>query len=507
MAVLAGLQHPPKEANLRGNPPAKHHPLIERVFDWAIPAGLDETSSSRGRLLVLFVLVVVPSVLTFFAYYLASGFMLSALGTAFGASVIGSSLIAMRRFGVTAGAHTFLAGGCFGLALILLAHGGIESPATAWLALGPWAAMMLGGRRFGLLWIGIILAVVLGIGLLDLIALMPPSEVPGGDTHLLALLAMAGLLTLASMMAASYDTQRSAAFDALIDARDEARAQARELELARDRIEADAKEQRRLELELRSAQKLEAVGRLAAGVAHEINSPLQYVSDSLFFMAEAERDLVQLVERYRAGQDLKALAEEIDLPFLLEALPQAQARAREGLGRITRIISAMRELARPEGDTPERLDLNHLTRTALALGEFELSQVAELETSFAPDLPWILARPAALGQAILAVLVNAAHAIADAGPRRGKVTVTTRRDGDHVVLSVEDTGTGIREEIRDRIFDPFFTTKDVGRGSGQGLALARHIVVEQSRGRLEFETELGRGTTFFLRLPIEEAAG
>lgn len=450
---------------------------------------------------------MVPSVLTFFAYYLASGLMLSALGTALGASIIGSSLFVMRRFGVTAGAHAFLSGGAIGLALIMVAHGGIESPATAWLALGPWAAMMLGGRHFGLLWIAIILAIVLGVGLLDLVALMPRSEVPGDDTHLLALLAMGGLLTLASMMATSYDTQRSAAFDALIDARDEARAQARELQLARDQIEADAKEQRRLELELRSAQKLEAVARLAAGVAHEINSPLQYVSDSLYFMAEAERDLVQLVERYRAGEDLKVLAEQLDLAFLLEALPQAQARAREGLGRITRIISAMRELARPEGDTPERIDLNHLTRTALALGEFELSQVAEVETSFAPDLPWIVSRPAALGQAILAVLVNAAHAIADVGPRRGKVIVTTRREGDHVVLAIEDTGTGITEAIRDRIFDPFFTTKEVGRGSGQGLALARHIVVEQNGGKLDFETELGRGTTFFVRLPIQEGAG
>ena len=479
--------------------------LLEGAFQWALPDGCDEDTRRRGRLLVVFALVVVPAIFVFSGFYLASGFYHSALGTSLAFLLVGASVLVMRRRSVEAAVHTFMLGGVSGLTIVLVAQGGIESPALGWFTLGPWAAMMLGGRRIGFIWIGLILIILASFATLDLAGLLSPSEVPAHRIHALALLANVGVLSLAAMMAASYETQRVIIFTAMVEARDEARARARELEVARDQIEADAKEQRRLELELRSAQKLEAVGRLAAGVAHEINSPLQYVSDSLYFMAEAERDLVQLVERYRAGQDLKPLAEELDLPFLLEALPQAQARAREGLGRITRIISAMRELARPEGDTPERLDLNHLTRTAMALGEFELSQVADVETAFADDLPWVLARPAALGQAILALLVNAAHAIADLGPQRGRVTVSTRREGEHVVLAVEDTGTGIREEIRDRIFDPFFTTKDVGRGSGQGLALARHIVVEQNGGKLDFQTELGRGTTFFLRLPIREA--
>ncbi len=488
-------------------------PLLNRVVEWALPRGLDEDDQRRGRILMTFVMVVLPSILAFASFYLATGLSLSAVGTFVAFVLIGASPFVMRRGTVSAGTSTFMIGGMLGLGIIIFAHGGLESPALGWFALGPWAATMLGGRTVGFIWGAIVLVCAVVFGVSDLAGLLPPSEIPERLNHLLSLLAQAGLLVLAAMMASSYESQRSMTFDSLVVARDEAQQRARELEVARDQIAEDAREQRRLGLELRSAQKLQAVGRLAAGVAHEINTPLQYVSDSLAFAAEADRDLLMLVESCQhvlasappssATLKVSALHADLDLPFLLEALPRAHNRAREGLDRIARIISAMRELARPEGDTPEQLDLNHLVRTALALSRHELDPLADVEVRLANDLPEVHAQPAAIGQVVLALIGNAAHAIADLGNvgQRGRVVLTTLAEPDWVVLTVEDTGTGIPLAIRDRVFEPFFTTKEVGRGTGQGLALSRHTVVQQHGGQLDFESEVGRGTTFTLRLP------
>lgn len=472
-------------------------------MDWALPQGIDPDDERRARLLMLFALVVVPSVFVFAGFYLVSGFVLSAAGTLCAFVLIGASPFVMRRTTVAAGTHTFMVGGVLGLVFIVIVQGGLESPATAWFALGPWTATMLGGRRLGLGWAAVTVVVIGTIGSLDLIGSMPPSEVPEPRLHLVALLVHVGLLVLATMMASSHEQERALNFAALVLARDQARLRTRELEAARDRIAADAQAQQRLELELRSAQKLQAVGRLAAGIAHEINTPLQYMSDSLAYADEAIADLIRLARRNTPQSQVsrETLEAELDLPFLLDTLPRAQARAREGLDRIARIVAAMRELARPEGDTFERFALDHLAATALVLADHEIGPVADMTLQFADNLPEVNGRPAAIGQAILALLSNAAHAIADRGPTRGRITVTTRNEGDTIALTVADTGTGIAEPIRDRIFDPYFTTKDVGRGAGQGLALAYQAVVVQHGGTLTFETELGQGTTFTLRLP------
>jgi len=485
--------------------------LMTSLYEWARPPELGESDERRARLLLTFVVVTLPSALVFASFYLVTGLSLSALGSLFALALVGVSPFVMRRWAVTAATNTFLSGGVLGLGTIIIAQGGLESPVAGWLALAPWAATMLGGRTFGFAWAGFVLTFVVSLGSSDLAQLLPSSEVPEPLVHPIALLVQAGLLVLAAMMATSYESQRSMTFDSLVVARDEARRRALELEVANDQIAADAREQRRLELELRSGQRLQAVGRLAAGVAHEINTPLQYVSDSLAFAAETDRDLLGLAGRSRSAlesappssdtRQVLALHEDLDLPFLLEALPLAYDRAREGLERIARIISAMRELARPEGDAPEPLNLNRLVETTLTLAKHELEPVADVEVRLASDLPEVQARPAAIGQAILALLTNAAHAIADVGRGRGRVVLTTHAEPDWVVLTVTDTGTGIAAHIRDRVFEPFFTTKEVGRGTGQGLALSRHTVVQQHGGQLDFESEVGRGTTFTLRLP------
>lgn len=290
----------------------------------------------------------------------------------------------------------------------------------------------------------------------------------------------------------------------------------------------DVTEQRRLESDLQQAQKLESVGRLAAGVAHEINTPVQFVSDSVLFVREAMDDLSTVVGKYHQlrevatsaaeadpqsplAQAVRAAGEaedEVDLDYILEHAPVALDRAREGLGRVAAIVRSMKEFAHPDRQEMVRTDLNQAIASTLVIASNEYKYVAEVETSFG-DIPAIDCHAGEINQVVLNLIVNAAHAIGDVvkntsveAAQKGRIRVSTRLIGDQVEIAIGDTGKGIPPEIRARIFDPFFTTKEVGRGTGQGLAIARTVVVEKHRGTLHFETELGRGTTFYIRLPV-----
>jgi PAS domain S-box-containing protein len=274
-------------------------------------------------------------------------------------------------------------------------------------------------------------------------------------------------------------------------------------------IAVDVRDRKRLEMELRQAQKLESVGRLAAGIAHEINTPIQFISDSVTFVAEAWTDAVRVITA-RGGldsSDVEALAAEIDLPYLLEEVPGALARSLDGLARVGKIVRSMKQFAYPDHSDMRAVDLNQAVASTLAIAGAEFKYVADLELSLG-DLPPVVCFASEINQVILNVVVNAAHAIEDTvrgSDRRGKITVTTSIEGPHAVIAIADTGGGIPAAIRDRIFDPFFTTKEVGRGTGQGLAIARSVVVDKHGGELTVESELGTGTTFFLRLPLERA--
>ena len=246
------------------------------------------------------------------------------------------------------------------------------------------------------------------------------------------------------------------------------------------RGEAD---RRRMAAELQLSQKLEAVGRLAAGVAHEINTPVQYLGDTVAFLQEAFEDVLGCYDAVRSGAAVADAEAAADLDYLRERVPAAFERAAEGVSRVAEIVRTMGEQAHPASHVP--CDLNAVVRSAAAL--------AGGEADLAP-LPPVVCDPGAIEQVLVNLLVNAR----DAG---GSVTLSSRVDGGHVVLSVRDTGTGIAPEIAERVFDPFFTTKDVGQGTGQGLAIARSIVVRHG-GSLSFETELGRGSTFEVRLPV-----
>jgi PAS domain S-box-containing protein len=298
---------------------------------------------------------------------------------------------------------------------------------------------------------------------------------------------------------------------------------------ARDITERKRTEQDRatLEVQLRHAQKLEAIGQLAAGIAHEINTPTQYISDNTRFVQEAFRDVKPAIEQcHRLLEAVKqnAVTEQMvreveeamqtaDLDYLLAEVPKAVQQSLDGLHRVAKIVQAMKEFSHPGSESKTAVDLNRAIESTITVARNEWKYVAELVTDFDPELPPVPCLPGEFNQVILNVLINAAHAIADVVGHgengKGKITVSTRRVGDSVEVRISDTGTGIPEAVRSKIFEPFFTTKSVGKGSGQGLAIARSVVVGKHGGSLTFETEMGQGTTFIIRLPLgaEASAG
>lgn len=273
----------------------------------------------------------------------------------------------------------------------------------------------------------------------------------------------------------------------------------------------EMKTRSQMEIELRQAQKLEAVGRLAAGVAHEINTPVQFVSDSVHFVRDAMNDLTRLVEAYRAALAGSPAAariadaeEEADLGYLLAHVPKALDRSIDGLQRLSTIVRSMKEFAHPDQKEMSAVDLNHAIQSTLTIARSEYKYVADVDLDLGP-LPLVTCHGGDVNQVVLNIVVNAAHAISDrvAGrDTRGTIGVHTHQEGPTVVIAISDTGGGIPKDVQDRIFDPFFTTKEVGRGTGQGLAIAR-TVIDKHGGELTFVTEMGKGTTFLIRLPIE----
>jgi PAS domain S-box-containing protein len=280
----------------------------------------------------------------------------------------------------------------------------------------------------------------------------------------------------------------------------------------------DLTQRRQLEAELGQARKLEAVGQLAAGVAHEVNTPIQYVGDSALFLKESFEAIQQLLPHYRESAneletrdpgnagcaEIRHLEEEADLDWLVRELPASFERCLDGVDRVARIVRALKEFAHRGQRAQSPADLNHALETTLTVARNEYKYVADVETSYG-GIPPVRCQVSELNQVFLNLIVNAAHAIGDhaSGGQRGKIRITTARQGDHVRIDVEDTGGGIPESIQDRIFEPFFTTKEVGKGTGQGLAIARSVVVDKHGGTLTFESRAGVGTTFTVLLPID----
>ena len=274
-----------------------------------------------------------------------------------------------------------------------------------------------------------------------------------------------------------------------------------------DRVESREQERDRLALELRMAQKLEAVGRLAAGVAHEINTPLQFISDNVTFLTESVDDLGNVISGYRIGRERgDEVAAEVEADYLLSELPKAMQRARDGLNRVKNIVRAMKEFSHPTSDAHASADINKAIETTLEIARSEYKHLAEIDLNLGP-VPLVSCNIGELNQVFLNLLVNAAHAIEAAGKAApsGRIGIATRHVGAELHISLEDNGCGIEPHNLDKIFDPFFTTKELGKGTCQGLAISRSIVVDRHGGAFDVHSVVGTGTRFTIRLPVTAA--
>jgi signal transduction histidine kinase len=281
----------------------------------------------------------------------------------------------------------------------------------------------------------------------------------------------------------------------------------------------DVTERRELERQLAHAQKLESIGQLAAGIAHEINTPIQYVGDNARFLEESFRDLLAVVESYRAelisagvqdshtsgGTQMHIDAEALD--FLRGEIPKSIEQLNEGIGQVARIVRAMKEFSHPGPVEKLPVDINRAIESTMMVSRNEWKYVADVTMDLDPELPPIPCVAGEFNQVILNLVVNAAHAIGEVvqgSGQKGLIGIQTRRNGVFAEVRVSDTGCGIPPAIQSKVFDPFFTTKPVGKGTGQGLAIAHAVIVQKHKGTIGLESTPGRGTTFILRVPLAE---
>ncbi|MBW9264299.1 MAG: DUF3365 domain-containing protein [Candidatus Thiodiazotropha sp. (ex. Lucinisca nassula)] len=283
-----------------------------------------------------------------------------------------------------------------------------------------------------------------------------------------------------------------------------------------ERKRAD-EERRNLERQLNQTHKMEAVGQLAGGIAHEINTPIQYVGDNLKFIKESYEDLGSLLKVYsnlmQKASDIPGLEaetakveetiDEIDLAYLEEETANAIEQSISGASQVAHIVLAMKEFAHPGSKQMALADMNRIVSNAVAVCKNEWKYVADTDLKLGDNLPQVECLGGEISQVVLNLVINAAHAIEAAKlQQKGKITITTTHNENSVEVRIADTGTGIPIEVQESVFNPFFTTKDVGRGTGQGLAIAQDIVMGKHQGELFFETEEGNGTTFVMRLPL-----
>jgi len=292
-----------------------------------------------------------------------------------------------------------------------------------------------------------------------------------------------------------------------------------ELRESRDSLHEAHENLKATQTQLLAAQKMEAIGALAAGIGHEINTPIQFVSDNTAFvrdgivtLARIAKAQAEFIEQFSSDPVLGAAVETLradwkqnDCDFLLEEIPAALEETLDGANRVAEIVVAMKEFAHPGSTTKETVEVNRVVRTTTAVSKNEWKYVADVELDLAEDLPPIEGFAGPLGQSLLIMLVNAAQAMAehrDVGAAgKGTIRITTSHTTEHVEIRVADNGPGIPDHIKGRIFEPFFTTKEIGEGSGQGLSIARSMIVDKHQGTITVE-DAHPGTVFVIRLPI-----
>lgn len=280
------------------------------------------------------------------------------------------------------------------------------------------------------------------------------------------------------------------------------------------------KEREEAEAQLLHAQKLESVGQLAAGIAHEINTPTQFVSSNIDFLTEAFAHIKLVLEDFRKSfaqdridsltrDDLQKLGqrlEDLDWPYLAEEIPMALGQSTEGVTRISTIVGAMKEFSHPGSKSAVDIDLNHVINTTVNVARNEWKYVADLRTELDPNLKSTSCHSDEISQVLLNIIVNAAHAIEDRlgdnpEEKKGNIVISSQQLENYAEITISDDGSGIPSKVKHRIFDPFFTTKKVGKGTGQGLAIAHNVVTKKHEGEIFFTSQEGNGTVFTVRLP------
>ncbi len=271
----------------------------------------------------------------------------------------------------------------------------------------------------------------------------------------------------------------------------------------------------KLEAQLLQAQKMESIGQMATGIAHEINTPNQYIGDNVRFLQDSVHQVLAAIDGYRTivhqlaedSSELKQQAEQIetqaDLAFIAEEMPEAVAQALEGVERVGNIVRAMKEFSHPGVGGWTEVNLNQIVQSTLTVSRNEWKYAADAELELDPNLPAFSGNSGEIGQAVLNLVVNAAQAIKEKFDNgdKGQIRITTSSDADHVMLTISDNGSGIPENLKMKIFDPFFTTKGVGIGSGQGLPITLNVV-QHHQGKISVESTAGEGTQFTLQFPL-----
>jgi len=275
-------------------------------------------------------------------------------------------------------------------------------------------------------------------------------------------------------------------------------------------VMADVTERLQEDQDRQQARRLESIGQLAAGIAHEINTPIQYIGDNVRFLQQAFADTHVVLTALRSAQSVSAetlaqLIADADLDYLEKEIPNAIEQSVDGLSRVAAIVRAMKEFSHPATEKIP-VDLNRAIESTIVVASSEWKYAADLRTELEVDLPFVSVLPGEFNQVILNLIVNAAHAIGEklgsASGLRGSIIIGTRRQGGWVEITVADTGCGIAPDVRERIFDPFFTTKPVGKGTGQGLAITQNFTSRHG-GQIRADPRPGGGTVFTLCLPLE----
>ena len=277
-----------------------------------------------------------------------------------------------------------------------------------------------------------------------------------------------------------------------------------------------------MELHHLHAQKMESIGQLAAGVAHEMNTPIQYFGDNLRFIRDSFSDIFMVLKVYhkqfrqlcRKGydphkiQELERAWDEADADFLFKEIPKSIDQSLQGVANLAHIVGAMKEFSHPGADNKIPINFNQVIENTLTIARNEWKYIAAVKLDLDETLPPVSCLPDEIRQMLLNLIINACHAIEGKGlnpEEKGTIRISTtlvQQEVPMVELRVQDSGTGIPDEVRNRIFEPFFTTKPVGKGTGQGLAIVHNVVIDKHSGQLHVESAVNKGTTFIICLPV-----